>query len=62
MRQELIMGFWGAVALAGQHANNLHLAADRKPHQHLVTQIFTGWMLFLMPNQQCQSTEDKTIL
>ena len=19
--------------------------------------IFTGWMLFLMPNQQCQSTE-----
>ena len=24
---------------------------------HLITQIFTGWMLFLMPNQQCQSTE-----
>jgi len=20
--------------------------------------IFIGWMLFLMPNQQCQSTED----
>ena len=24
--------------------------------------IFTGWILFLMPNQQCQSTEGKGIL
>jgi len=24
------------------------------PHQS----IFTGWMLFLTPNQQCQSTEE----
>jgi len=28
-----------------------------EPHQHLTTQIFTGWMLFLPPNQQRQSTE-----
>jgi len=27
------------------------------PH-HL---IFTGWMLFLTPNKQCQSTEDKKL-
>jgi len=24
---------------------------------HLITQVFTGRMLFLMPSQQCQSTE-----
>jgi len=29
-------------------------------HQHLITQFFTGQMLFLTPNQQCQSTEGKT--
>jgi len=27
------------------------------PCQQLITQFFTGQMLFLMPNQQCQSTE-----
>ena len=25
--------------------------------QHLITQFFTGRMLFLMPNQQCGSTK-----
>jgi len=55
------MGFWDAVASAGSYANNLHLAPDRLPHQHLITQFFTGRMLFLTPNQQCQSTEGKTI-
>jgi len=49
-------GFRDAVASAGPCANNLHLAPDRLPHQHLITQFFTGRMLFLMPNQQCQST------
>jgi len=34
MRQE-ITGFWDAVASAGPYANNLHLAADTWPHQHL---------------------------
>ena len=33
------------------------LAPDSQPHQHLITQLFTCRMLFLMPNQQCQSTE-----
>ena len=29
----------------------------RQPCQHSTTQIFTGWMPFLSPNQQRQSTE-----
>ena len=44
-----MMGFWDAVASAGPYANNLH-------NYH---SIFTGRMLFLMPTQQCQSTEGK---
>jgi len=47
-----MMGFWDAVASAGPYANNLHLAPDRQPHQHPITQFLT-----LLPNQQCQSTE-----
>jgi len=42
MRQEM-MGM--AVASAGPHANNLHLAPGRQPHQHHI--FFTGQMLFL---------------
>ena len=53
-------GFGVAVTSAGPHANNLHLAPDRLPYQHLVTQFFTGWMFFLTCNQQCQSTEGNT--
>jgi len=40
---------------AGPYTNHLLLAAC----QHLITQRLTDWMLFLMPNQQCQSTEGK---
>ena len=29
-------------------------------HQQTDTQFFTGWMPFLSPNQQRQSTEGKT--
>jgi len=54
MRQEM-MGFGDAVATAGPYANSLHLAPDRTPHHS----NFTGQMLFLAPNQQCQSTKDK---
>jgi len=36
-----------AAASAGQYANNLHLAPERSPHQHLITQFFTGQVLFL---------------
>jgi len=46
------------VASAGPYANSLHLAPDKittTPHHS----IFTDWMLFLTPNQQCQSTEGK---
>ena len=47
---------WVAVASAGPYAS-LHLAPDRKPCQHPITQFFTGRMPFLPPNQQRQSTE-----
>jgi len=45
-----------AVVSAGPHAS-LHLAPGRQPRQHPTTQFFTGWMPFLPPNQQRQSTE-----
>ena len=48
-------GFWDAVASAGPYANNLHLATDittPTPHHS----IFTGLMLFLMPNQPTEDT------
>jgi len=47
-----------AVASAGPYAS-LHLAPDKKPHQHPTTLFFTGRMPFLPPNQQRQSTEDE---
>jgi len=48
-----------AVASAGLYAS-LQLAPDRQPRQHPTTQFFTGWMPFLLPNQQHQSTESST--
>jgi len=30
-------------------------------HHQQTTQLFTGWMPFLSPNQQCQNTEGKII-
>jgi len=45
-----------AMASDGQHANHLHLAPDRY-HTALHHLVSTGWMLFLMPKQQCQSIE-----
>jgi len=41
------------------------LCKQSAPHCRQITtptphhSIFTGWILFLMPNQQCQSTEGK---
>jgi len=49
-----------AVASAVLHSYHLHLTPDRQPCQHLITHFLTGWMLFLMPNQQCQSAEGIT--
>jgi len=60
MRQEM-MGLGDTVASAGPYANNQHLAPESRqtitptPHHS----IFTGRMLFLTPNQQCQSTAEK---
>jgi len=46
-----------AVASAGPYAN-LHLDSDTTmPASH--HSFFSGWMPFLPPNQQHQSTEDK---
>ena len=30
---------------------------DKSANESTTTQLFTGWMSFLLPNQQCQSTE-----
>jgi len=49
-----------AVASAGPHAS-LHLSPNRQPRQHPTTLFFTGWMPFLLPNQQHQSTEGKPV-
>ena len=32
---------------------------SNRHHQQINTQLFTGWMPFLSPNQQCQSTEGR---
>jgi len=34
---------------------------SKRHHQQTNNQLFTGWMPFLSPNQQCRSTEGKTI-
>jgi len=34
---------------------------SNRHHQQTNTQFFIGWMPFLSPNQQCQSTEGKNI-
>jgi len=36
---------------------SLHITTRSTPTPH--HSVFTGWMLFLTPNQQCQSTEGK---
>jgi len=44
----------------GFGAKHLHIAADRDNHASASSLIcLTGWMLFLTPKQQCQSTEGK---
>jgi len=60
MRQEMTV-FWDAVASAGPYANKLHLAPERQPRQQPISQFFSGRVLFLTPNQQCQSSEGKIV-
>jgi len=38
------------------HMQVICTSLQTEPCQHLITQFFTGWMLFLVPNQQYQST------
>jgi len=47
-----------AMVLAGPCAYRLHLTSDRQ----LITQLFIGWMVFLMPYQEHQSTEGNRML
>jgi len=44
-----------AVASAGPYANHLQLAADSNHASTASIHLFTGQMLFLMPNQHCQA-------
>jgi len=55
-----MVGFWDVVASAGPYANNLYHAPESRQIITPTQSIFTGWMLFLTPNQQCQSTEGKS--
>jgi len=59
MTQEIIMEFGDVLASAGPYANDLHFHSIQitttTPHHS----IFTGMMLFVMPNQHCQSIEGK---
>jgi len=58
MRQEM-MEFWDGSGI------NWTICKQSAPHSRKITtpapqrSIFTGWVLFLMPNQQCRSTEGK---
>ena len=47
-----------AVVSAGSYAKSFAPHTDNHAST-LSLQSFTGWMLFLIPNQQYQSTEDK---
>jgi len=44
------------VASAGPYTNHLHLAPNGTTMPEPHHSVFTGRMLFLTPNQQCQST------
>jgi len=48
---EVVVVTTGAIKRA-KHQSNYH-------HQQTNTQLFTGRMPFMSPNQQCQSTEGK---
>jgi len=58
MRQEM-MEFWDGSGI------NWTIRKQSAPHSRNITtpapqhSIFTGWVLFLMPNQQCRSIEGK---
>jgi len=53
MKQEMMRVL---VASAGPYANHLHLAPDNHASTSSLN-FFMGWMLYMLPSQQCQSTE-----
>jgi len=46
-----------AVVSDGPYSDQAHFTKDRQPCQHVVTQFFTGWTLFITRYQQCQKTK-----
>ena len=47
---------------AEPYTKHLQLTAHRQPRQHLITQLFMGWMLFLMPKQLYQNIKSNNML
>jgi len=54
MKQELMR--WQLHQMGKSFASRSRLITMQTPHYS----NFTGWMLFLTPNQQCQCTEDRS--
>ena len=53
------MGFWDVVASAGPYANNLHLAPNRQPHQHLITQFLQAGCSSRRPTNSIKALKAK---
>jgi len=43
------------------HMQIICIAPDRQSRQHLITQSFTGWMLFLTPNNSVKAVKANII-
>ena len=61
-----MFSFWILLELRIMEVVTTGAVRDAKPqsyrhHQQTNTKLFTGWMPFLSPNQQCQSTEEKLL-
>ena len=52
------MELWDAVASAGPHASNLHLAPDRQPHQHLITKFLQTGCSSCRPANSVKALKD----
>ena len=53
------MGLGMAVASAGPHANNLHLAPDRQPHQQLIAQFLQVDFFSWCPTNSVKAQKDR---
>jgi len=52
-----MMGFWNSSGISWTICKQPALSTRQITTPTPQHSIFTGWMLFLMPNQQCQGTE-----